>query len=216
MIIQPNSKLVMVGDSITDAGRTRPVGEIWSDALGRGYVNFVEALLGARYPTHNIRVANMGVDANTVMDLKARWQTDVLDLKPDWLSICIGINDVWWQHAFPYVTEKHIPINQYSQTLDELVTITKPILNGVILMTPYYIESDRTEPVRAMMDKYGATVRQIAEKHQAVFVDTQAAFDDLLPHVHSSFFALDRVHPTQAGHMILARAFVRAIGYEWE
>ena len=216
MIIQPNSKLLFIGDSITDANRARPVGEIWEGSLGTGYVNFAEALLGARYPSHNIRVANMGVSANTVMDLKARWQTDVLDLKPDWLAVCIGINDVWWQFAFPYVPEKQIPINQYTQTLDELITITKPVLKGVILIAPYYIEPDRKEPVRVMMDKYGSAMRQVAEKHQAVFVDTQAAFDEVLPQAHSSFFALDRVHPTQAGHMILARAFLQAIGWEWE
>ncbi|MEJ2749771.1 MAG: SGNH/GDSL hydrolase family protein [Anaerolineae bacterium] len=216
MIIQSNSKLLMIGDSITDCERGRPIGDIWPGALGNGYVNFVDALLMARYPAHHIRVVNMGVNANTVMDLKARWQTDVLDLKPDWLSICIGINDVWWQFAMPHGVEKHIPLDKYSQTLDELVTVTKPTLKGMILMTPYYIEPNRSEPVRAMMDEYGTAVRQIAEKHQAVLVDTQAAFDEVLSQVHSSALATDRVHPTQAGHMILARAFVRAIGYEWE
>jgi len=217
MIIQPNSKLLFIGDSITDAERTRPVGEIWPGALGKGYVSLVDALLIARYPSHHIRTVNMGIGAETVMDLKARWQTDVLDLKPDWLSIGIGINDVWWQFLAPHVTEKHIPLDVYSQTLDELVTSTKPMLKGVILMTPYYIEPDKSEPVRAMMDQYGAAVKQIAEKHQAIFVDTQAAFDEVLQYEHSSAFALDRVHPNNlSGHMILARAFVRAIGYEWE
>jgi len=96
------------------------------------------------------------------------------------------------------------------------VTKTKPKLKGVILMTPYYIEPDRAEPIRAMMDKYGAAVRQLAEKHQAVLVDTQAAFDEVLTQAHSSAYAWDRVHVNPAGHMILARAFLRAIGYEWE
>jgi lysophospholipase L1-like esterase len=217
MIIQPNSRLLFIGDSITDAERARPVGEIWPGALGKGYVNFVDALLMARYPAHHIRVVNMGVGAETVIDLKARWQTDVLDLRPDWLSIGIGINDVWWQFAVPTGIEKHIPLDVYSQTLEELVVMTKPSLKGLILMTPYYIEPNRSEPVRAMMDEYGAAVKRIAEKHQAVLVDTQAAFDEVLQYEHSSAFALDRVHPnTQAGHMILARAFVRAIGYEWD
>jgi lysophospholipase L1-like esterase len=97
MIIQPNSKLLFIGDSITDSDRARPVGEIWPGALGKGYVNLVDALLMARYPSHHIRVVNMGLGANTVMDLKERWQTDVHDREPDWLSIGIGINEVWWQ-----------------------------------------------------------------------------------------------------------------------
>ena len=166
MILQPDSKLLFIGDSITDCERARPVGEIWAGGLGNGYVNFVDALLKARYPAHHIRVVNMGVGADTVKDLKARWQTDVLDLKPDWLSIGIGINDVWWQFAIPEGTEKHIPLDEYSQTLDELVTQTKPALKGLILMTPYYIEPNREEPVRAMMDKYRAAMRRIAETHQ--------------------------------------------------
>ena len=115
-----------------------------------------------------------------------------------------------------HIAEKYVPLDKYMQTLDELVTTTKPMLKGVILMTPYYIEPNRAEPVRAMMDEYGAAVRQVAEKHQAVFVDTQAAFDEVLTQTHSSALAWDRVHPNHAGHMILARAFLQAVGFEWE
>ena len=97
--LQKGEKLVMIGDSITDVGRARPIGEGRADdALGRGYVMMVDALLGAVYPERLIRVINMGVSGNTTRDLKARWQTDVLDLKPDWLSIMIGANDVWRQY----------------------------------------------------------------------------------------------------------------------
>ena len=216
MIIHPNSKLVMIGCSVTDCERGRPVGEPWSGGLGNGYVNFVDALLMARYPAHRIRVVNMGVGANNVRHLKERWQMDVLELKPDWLSISIGINDAVYEFYLPQIPETHVPLAEYTQTLDELVTMTKPILKGVILMTPYFIEPNRAEPMRAVMDTYGAAVRQIAEKHQAIFVDTQAAFDSALTHMHPLALALDRIHPTQVGHMVLARAFLQALGYEWE
>lgn len=217
MIIHPNSKLLMIGDSITDCGRARPIGDIWpKSALGDGYVSFVAALLSARYPAHRIRVLNMGINGNTVMDLKARWQTDVLDLKPDWLSICIGGNDAFLPFAFPQLAEKQVSLEHYAQTLDKLVTETKPLCKGLILMTPYYAEPNRSEPVRARMDTYGAAVRQIAKKHQTILVDTQAAFDVLLTQAHSSAYALDRVHPNQAGHMVLARAFLQSVEYEWE
>lgn len=114
------------------------------------------------------------------------------------------------------MTEKHVPLEHYTRTLDDLVTETKPILKGLILMTPYYIEPNRSEPVRTMMDEYGAVVRQIAEKHQAILVDPQAVFDALLIQTHSSAFAWDRVHANQAGHMALARAFLQSVEYEWE
>ena len=215
MIIQPNSKLVMIGDSITDCERAWPVGEAVFDGLGKGYVSLVDGLLTAGYPAHQIRVVNMGIGGNTVRDLQSRWQTDVMDLKPDWLSICIGINDVWRHFDSPLQPEWQVPRDEYKRTLGKLVQSTKPALKGLILMTPYFIEPNRAEAMRAMMDQYGAAVRQLSEKHQVHLVDTQAAFDAVLTYLDSMTLARDRVHPTHAGHMVIARAFLQAVGYEW-
>jgi lysophospholipase L1-like esterase len=216
MDILPNSKLVMMGDSITDCDRARPIGEGGADAFGNGYVSLVEALLTSRYPADRIRVVNMGISGNTVLDLKSRWQTDVIDLKPDWLSVCIGINDVWRQFETPGKIQWQVPLDEYARTLEDLVRVTRPMLKGLVLMTPYFIEPNRAEPMRARMDEYGAAVRQIAGQYQALLVDTQAAFDTLLAHLHPMNLAFDRVHPNRAGHMALARAFLQAVGYEWE
>ncbi len=216
MNIQPNSKLIMIGDSITDCGRARPVGEGSFDALGNGYVNFVDSLLTAGYPAHRIRVVNMGISGNTVRDLHSRWQTDVLDLKPDWLSVMIGINDVWSHFGTDLRPERQVSLKEYSKTLDELLRLTRPALKGLVLMTPYFIEPNRAEPMRKMMDEYGALVRQLTEKYQATLVDTQAAFDAVLTHLHPMTLAFDRVHPFSVGHMILARAFLQAVGFEWQ
>ena len=182
MKIRKNSKLVMVGDSITDAGRAQPVGEGMGEALGRGYVALVDALLGASYPELGIRVVNMGTSGNTVRDLKARWQRDALDLKPDWLSIMIGINDVWRQFDSPRQPEIAVPLQEYAQTLEALVARALPTVQGLVLMTPFYIEPNRSDAMRARMDEYGLAVKQLAEKHGTLFVDTQAAFDAVLAH----------------------------------
>jgi lysophospholipase L1-like esterase len=215
MIIEPNSKLLMIGDSITDCDRARPIGEGLFDALGKGYVSIVDAMLTATYPSHHIRIVNMGVSGNTVRDLKSRWQSDVVDQAPDWLSICIGINDVWRYFHSPNQPEWHVPLDEYTKTLDALLRITRPKLKGLVLMMPYFIEPNRAEPMRKMMDNYGATVTQLVEKYQAVRVDTQAAFDVVLTALHPMALAWDRVHPTQVGHMILARSFLNAIEYKW-
>ena len=215
MKIGPNQKLVMIGDSITDAGRARPVGEGLFDAIGKGYVGNVDALIAATYPQLGIRIANVGTSGNTVRDLKARWQTDVLDLKPDWLSIMIGTNDVWRQFDIPRQKETHVYPEEYERTLDELVAQTKPSLKGLILMTPFYIESNPQDAMRAQMDRYGAIVKKLAAKHDAVFVDTQAAFNAVTQHLYAATLAWDRVHPNQIGTMVLARAFLNAIGYQW-
>lgn len=215
MIITDNSKLVMIGDSITDSGRTQPVGEGLFEAHGKGYVAYVAGLIAASYPERQIRVVNMGTSGNTVRDLKTRWQRDVLDLKPDWLSIMIGINDVWRQFDLPLQTEMHVSLAEYEQTLEELVTAVKPSLKGLVLMTPYFIEPSPADEMRAMMDRYGSVVRGLAQKHSAIFVDTQAAFNAVLKHCYPASLAWDRVHPGVAGHMVLAKAFLEAVGFEW-
>src|SRR3954462_2992704 len=97
MLIQAGQKLVMIGDSITDCERARPVGEGLFGAVGKGYVAMVDAQLMNAFPERSIRVVNMGSSGNTVRDLAGRWQGDILDLRPDWLSVLIGINDVWRQ-----------------------------------------------------------------------------------------------------------------------
>jgi len=215
MIIEPNSRLLMIGDSITDCERSLPVGEAVDDKLGNGYVSQVNALLSATYPSRDIRVINTGISGNTVLDLAARWERDVLALEPHWLSIMIGINDVWRQFDSPLLRKEHVSLNDYTATLERLVAQTRPRLKGLVLMSPYFIEPNESEPMRAMMDKYGAAMRKIARRHSAVFVDTQAAFNDAMKYIHPMSLAWDRVHPGQAGHMILTRAFLNAVRYKW-
>lgn len=215
MLIEPNSKLLFIGDSITDCGRERPVGEGSDGGLGNGYVSLIDGLLNATLPQALLRVINTGISGNTVRDLKGRWQTDVLNLKPDWLSVMIGINDVWRHFDTHLRSELQVPHDEYAQTLDELVGTTITRVEGLVLMTPYFIEPNRSDPMREMMDLYGGTVREIAEQHGAIFVDTQAAFDEVLEKVHPYALAEDRVHPNLSGHFVLARAWLKAVEYSW-
>jgi lysophospholipase L1-like esterase len=204
----------MIGDSITDAGRNES-GEGLFEAIGRGYVAQVDALLNAAYPAHAIRVTNRGTSGNTVRDLAKRWQTDVLALQPDWLSIMIGINDVWRQFDLPRQPELHVHLDEYRTTLEQLVVSTRPLLKGLVLMTPFFIEPNRHDPMRQRMDAYGAVVREIASRHQAIAVDTQAAFDQVLIDTHPMSLAWDRVHPNHIGQMVITRAFLNGIGFAW-
>ena len=215
MIIGSKSKLIMIGDSVTDCGRARPVGEGLFEAIGKGYVGYVQGLIEATYPEKQIRVVNTGSSGFTVRDLSNSWKTDVLDLKPDWLSIMIGINDVWRQFHSPLITEEHVYLDEYKQTLEKLVKDTLPKLKGMVLMTPFYMEPNKNDNMRATMDQYGQAVKDIAKKYNTVFVDLQAAFDELFKHFHSNNIAWDRVHPNNVGHMAIARAFLKAIGYTW-
>jgi lysophospholipase L1-like esterase len=215
MKLQKHCKLVMIGDSITDAGRAQPVGEGLGETLGRGYVSLIDSLLGAAYPDLGIRVVNMGNSGNNVRDLQTRWQTDVLDLKPDWLSVMIGTNDVWRQFDLPRQPETHVLPDEYERTLDTLIAQAAPTVPGLVLMTPFYIEPNPADAMRARMDEYGAIVRRLSEKHGTLFADTQAAFDAVLTTYYPATLGWDRVHPTQVGHMVIARAFLKAIDFAW-
>ncbi len=213
MLIEAGSKLIMAGDSVTDCGRGKPEGEGLFGAIGNGYVSFVQAELFARYPERRIRVVNMGNSGDTVRALKARWETDIIEKKPDWVSIMIGINDVWRQYDLPLETEKHVYLEEYSSTLEEIVSTTKPLLKGMVLMTPYYLEPNANDPMRSTMDKYGAAVKAVAQKYNTYFVDTQAAFNNILTHYHPNMLTWDRVHPNNIGHMVLTQAFLNAIEF---
>lgn len=224
MLIRPGSKLLFIGDSITDAGRTRngdAPSEGLFDPLGRGYVTLVEALLTSTYPEHRIRVVNVGTSGHTVRDLDARWERDVIQLKPDWLSVMIGINDVWRQFDRPWQPELSVPLEEYERTLHAMLARARPGLKGLVLMTPFHIENLEADLMRRRMSEYAEVVRRAAPKFDAILVDTQAAFDAVLgvgkatPTYHSTALAWDRIHPNQAGHMVLARAFLKGVGYAW-
>ena len=213
MLIAQNSKVVMAGDSITDCGRARPVGEGLGGALGNGYVSLIDALFGACHPQLALRIVNMGVSGNTVRDLRARWQADVIEQRPNWVTILIGINDVWRQFDVPRMREGHVLPDEYERTLRDMVDRTMPVVQGMVLMAPFFVEPRRNDPMRVRMDQYADIVRRVASEKRCVFVDTQAAFDEILPHYYPSALAPDRVHPTLTGHMAIARAFMAAIGF---
>ena len=216
MQIQPKSRLVFIGDSITDCGRKRPIGESAFDgALGNGYVSLIDAALASGYPDYGIKIINVGDSGNTVHDLKYRWASDVLALKPDWLSVLIGINDVWQQISRPEFIGQNNSVLGFAHILDELIQQVRPGLQGLILMTPYYLETNLEDPMRVMMDHYGELVGEVAAAHDAILVDTQSNFDLILRWTDPLDLALDRIHLNLPGHMILARAFLQQINFSW-
>src|ERR1700676_2790310 len=142
MGIKPGERLIFIGDSVTDCGRLRPVGRGSPEALGEGYVAAVGAMLALVHPRRPVRITNMGTSGNTVRDLAARWDADVIALEPDWLSVMIGINDVWRQ--FDGKDRKAaVMLHEFWDTYEGLLARTRPLLKGLVLMTPYYVHSDR-------------------------------------------------------------------------
>jgi lysophospholipase L1-like esterase len=215
MLIAPNSKIVIMGDSITDCGRAQPVGEGLFGPYGNGWVNVAVGLLGAAYPSYRLRLVNMGNSGNTVRDLEDRWERDVINQEPDWVVVMIGVNDVWRQFDSPLQTEIHVYPEEFRAKLEKLVAATLPTVKGMVLMTPHYLEPNKSDAMRAMMDRYGLIVKEIATQYGTLFVDTQAALSGLLRNYNANYIAWDRVHPNIIGHTVLAKAFLDAIGFKW-
>ena len=212
MLFEKGQTILFIGDSISDYERKRPVGEGLFDAWGKSYVANAASLMSCMYPELGLRIINMGISGNQVRDLDARWQTDVMDHHPDWVSVLIGINDVWRQFDSPAQVEQHVPLEEYEATYEKLIEQTLPHVKGMILMTPYFMEPHKADPMRARMDEYGAVVRRLAQKHGLVFVDLQAAWDELFRHMHPCNIAWDRIHPNQTGCMYIAKQFLKAVG----
>ncbi|MFG2040686.1 SGNH/GDSL hydrolase family protein [Dactylosporangium sp. NPDC048998] len=199
-------RIVFIGDSITDAGRRDRVAP-----HGDGYVSLVRALVTARHPGLRLRWTNHGVSGDTVRDLADRWERDAVAARPDWLSVMIGINDVW--RAFAGRPDEAVPIDEYEQTLRRLLRRAVDATGcRLILADPYLIEPDLTDPQRAESDRYGDVVGALAKEFDAVHVRTQEAFDRALAVSSPEDWADDRIHPNLPGHAIIADAYLAALG----
>lgn len=212
MLLSKGDTLLMTGDSVTDCGRARPYGEGLPGTMGDGYVNLTNALLGALYPETPVRVVNMGVSGNTSRDLLARWQTDTLDLKPDWVTFMIGINDIWRQFDMPMITKEHVYEDEYAAHVEKMIDMTLPHVKGMVMMTPFFSELRTDDPMRAMCDRYAARAAEIARRKGVPVCDTQAWMDKVLAYTPSAYIGWDRVHPSTVGHMVLARAVLTMLG----
>jgi lysophospholipase L1-like esterase len=202
-LFKSNARVLFQGDSITDGNRGR--NEDPNHILGHGYCFIIAAQYGAHYPERKLAFLNRGISGNKVTDLAARWQKDTLDLKPDVLSILIGIND-----------SGHIPLEEYEQLYDKLLLDAKAANPGIhfVLCEPFYLPKDghkegdeRDQDVK----KRQVIVAKLAEKHQAVLVKFQKVFDDACQRAPVQYWVWDAVHPTYSGHQLMAEEWIKAV-----
>ena len=203
-------KILFQGDSITDCGRSREdVAGFNSFGVSPGYPGMVAADLWSKYP-QEYEVVNRGISGNRIVDLYARWKADCLNLKPDILSILIGVNDTW--HEFGNKNGVEVP--RYERIFRELLQWTVDTLPGVqlVLIEPFL---GTYEPNYVMMDEVrerAAVVKKLAEEFNAIFIPAQSLFDEAAKLAPSTYWLGDGVHPTPAGHRILANAWKKAMG----
>ena len=139
MLFQNGDKIVFIGDSVTDSNRGYPIGQGLGSGVGNGYVRKIDNILNVVYPDWKLWISNTGTSGNTSRDLKSRWKEDVMDLKPDWVSVMIGINDIWRQFDSPGIISSHVYPDEYRANLSEMLERTCPLVKGVIVMSPFYM-----------------------------------------------------------------------------
>ena len=215
MIFENMDRIIFAGDSVTDMGSEQPVGEGLFDNVGRSYVRVIENMLAVYYPERKIRITNSGTSGNTSRDLLARFDRDVISLNPDWVSICIGINDVWRQFDCPAMTNTHVYPDEYRENMEKMILSVKDKVKGIFILTPYIIEPLREDMMRKRIDEYVEICRELAEKYGCIFVDFQKMYEDYCKIRHSSCIAWDRIHPNQIGATLMAREFLKHCEFDY-
>lgn len=204
-LIRENQTVLFIGDSVTDCGRNREA----PDDLGRGYVFMAAGRFAAAYPELGARFLNRGIGGHEVVNLQWRWQTDCLDLKPDWVSVLIGINDCWRR----YDRNKITPAEAFETTYREILAQTRDTLGArLILMEPFVlpVPEDRVR-WREDLDPKIDAVRRLAREFDALYVPLDGLFAAASCRREPAYWAADGVHPTAAGHGLIAEAWLRTV-----
>ena len=203
--------LLFQGDSITDCGRDRAATEPnLARALATGYPLLIASRLLGDRPEANLRIYNRGVSGNTVPDLDARWQTDALDVKPDVLSILIGVNDIWHKFNGTYAGT----VADYETGYDAHLDRTKQALPGVrlVVMEPFALRTGAvTDAWFPEFDRRREVAARVAQRAGATFVPLHDLFDRLSRQAPPAYWAADGVHPTVAGHGVIAGAWLETV-----
>lgn len=208
--LTPGARVLFQGDSITDGNRGRSADP--NHILGHGYAFIVAARQGAAYPEAKVEFINRGVSGNTVLSLEQRWQKDTLDLKPDLLSILIGVND----------NGKGVELDQYERIYDKLITEARaanPKLK-LVLCEPFTLpvgkKKEDYENWRTGIGKRQEIVAGLARKHGAALVRFQRVFDEALKRAPADTWIWDGVHPTYRGHQLMADEWERVVREFWK
>jgi lysophospholipase L1-like esterase len=211
-LIQPGETILFQGDSITDAGRKRDVLTANShEGFGNGYAWLAAAQLLIKHADAKLQLFNRGISGNKVYQLAERWQADCLDIKPNVLSILIGVNDFWHTRDGLYKGSVEI----YETGYRELVQRTKAALKGVkfVICEPFLLKAGKVEDDWfAEFDRYRAAAKRVADEAGAAFVPFHSMFQAASKIAPPALWAGDGVHPTSDGAALMASWWLKTVG----
>ena len=191
-----NSIILFQGDSITDCGRDRED----PDSLGGGYVNLVMETVADRYSQSNLKFINRGISGDKIRDLQLRWDMECIDLKPDMLSILVGVNDT-------LIT----PVELFEEEYRMLLKRTTEALNAeIILCEPFLLLGD-TNAYRDDLNPKIETVHMLSEEFNTLLLPLDKIFREACSLHPPEYWAPDGVHPTPAGHALIAKSWTEYV-----
>lgn len=197
-------RIVMIGDSITDAGRTGGLGPPGLDGpLGDGWVALVALALGGR-----AEVANRGVSGDRLVDVEARWQQDVLALEPDLVSVAVGINDTRRRFDLGAASD----VEEYALRYERLLVPLADAGTAIVLVEPWAVPVDAVQETWAqdLLPRREAVAR-LAQQTGATLVAVQPVMSAQAARVGAGALVPDGVHPNPAGHRVMADAWLAAV-----
>jgi len=207
-LIRPQDLVLFQGDSITNAFR-KPEELCNAYQMGSGYALMVAAHLLAARPGDALRFANRGVSGEGIRGLTKRWQADCIDLRPDVLSVLVGINDA------------RVTLEKPSTTVAEFETCYRDLLDKsleklpsvrLVLCEPFVLQAGDVRQDRlADVAGRGEVVRRLAVEFGAVVVPLQSVFANALESAPSEYWSYDGIHPNAQGHWLIARAWLKAV-----
>ena len=219
------AKVLFIGDSITDGDRSR-TGDI-NHALGDTYVRLIAARYGYDHPGDGVMFINRGINGHRITDLAPRWDEDCLMIKPDILTVFLGVNDA------ASVVELTVPplprtdgkppkslvtLDLFRETYDSLLSLARRELPDarIILCTPFVLPVDKIgkdwDLWSAEVGRFARVVTELSEKHHVSLLNLQPLFDIALNRAPAFFWMPDGVHPSAAGHQLIADEWVRLVG----
>lgn len=207
------SKVILFqGDSITDCGRDKNN----PDSMGTGYANLVNASLGTDFPGE-YQFYNRGVSGDRIVDLYARIKRDFINLKPDYASIYIGVNDTWHELSYKNGVETEKFEKVYTMLIDEVKAALPDI--KLIIIAPFVLEGKATvnpdnpetlEFFKNDVAEKAEVARKIAEKYGLPLVELQPVFDEACKKAPADYWTRDGVHPLPPGHELIKHLWLDA------
>jgi lysophospholipase L1-like esterase len=209
--IPPGLTVLFQGDSITDGNRSRNTD--WNHVMGHGYAYLIASRLWYLHPEKKLMFLNRGISGNRVRDLQERWQQDTLDLKPDVVSILIGVNDL----SALVNDQNPEPVEKFGERYADLLDKTKKALPNaqLVLNEPFILPLGHVDKNTALWEKeikkQQLLVRELAQSYNAIFVPLQQAFTEACKRAAPDYWIWDGIHPMPAGHELMAQTWIKQV-----